>query len=417
MISIAEHHTDEKTIRAAAHGSDRRYDGALHALLRMVVVAAMLTVAACSSEGSQRQVVPSAAATTSADRPAERHRLGALAEGARMAEALVLPAEVDPALVYPGTSGVLTRTMLLVSVGHNDVIRDAATKNGLLTGFVSAGSDSTGSSFTTVLTHGVMRFPDESSATRAAEDLGHAASTSRGMLETESRQAVSLSGAPDTRFCLYKHHSGSNEGGSVDSMAFTPHGKFVVFTRVSSRTDTEAAAMTISAVDLQRPLLDSFAATDQGRFSELSSDPEGMYALSVGDDSGESGSYGPRGAAHFAYDQVRALQSFQEVGMTSVGIRGTYAYRTRDPEAAQLLAKVLADSAVRYRRIRSDTLVPATSPPEAGNSRCWSIAAGGNNSWHCVLSEGSYVGEIWAGSESEAHDLTARQQRAFAATR
>ncbi len=334
-----------------------------------------------------------------------------------MAEALVLPAETDPALVYPGVSGVLTRSMLLVSVGHNDVIRDAATRNGLLTGFITSSSDRPGTSFNKVFTHGVMRFPDKSSATRAADALAHAALTSRGMLETESRHAVSLPDAPDTQFSLYNLHSISSGTDRVESMAFTPHDKFVIFTIVSARTEAEATAATIRAADLQRPLLDSFAPTEESKFAELPTDPAGMYALSIGDESAESGAYGPRGAALFAYDQLSTLKIFQDVGMTAMGVRGTYTYRTRDPEAAQQLANALAESAVRYRRIRNDMLLPAASPSAAAASRCWSIAGAGSNSWHCVVSEGTYVGEIWADNETQAHDLTTEQQRAFAAAR
>ncbi|MEV6555470.1 hypothetical protein AB0M22_07130 [Nocardia sp. NPDC051756] len=390
----------------------------MHLLWRVAVVAAVLTLTACSSEDSQRQVEASAAATTTGNQPVDRQRIGALAEGARMAEAIALPAEVDPSLVYPGESGVLTRAMLLVSVGHNGAIRDAATKNGLLTGFVTSSSDASGSSFEKVVTQGIMRFPDRATATRAADDLADAALTSRGMLETDSRRAVTLPEASDTRFSLYDIHNASDRGDCVDSTAFTPHDRFVIFTRVSAKTEAQAAAATIRAAELQRPLLDSFAPTDDAKVADLSADPEGMYALSVGNDSGESGSYGPRGAALFAFDQLAALKLFQDAGMTAAGVRGTYAYRTRDPEAAQQLAQALADSAVRYRRIRDDRLLPAASPPEVAAARCWSIInAGSSNSWHCVVPQGRYVGEIWAGSAAEAHDLTTKQQRAFAAAR
>ncbi|MFF3222723.1 hypothetical protein ACFYV7_07990 [Nocardia suismassiliense] len=388
----------------------------MHPLLRAAVVAAVLTLTACASEDSHRQGAASEIESTTRNRPADQ-RVGALAEGTRMAEALVLPAETDPTLVYPGESGVLTRSMLLVSVGHNDVIRDAATKNGLLTGFITSSSDAPGTSFNKVLTHGVMRFPDESSATRAADDLADAALTSRGMLETESRHAVSLPDAPDTQFSLYNLHNISSGTDRVQSMAYTAHDKFVIFTIVSARTEVEATAATIRAADLQRPLLDSFTPTEGSKFAELSTDPARMYALSVGDDSAESGAYGPRGAALFAYDQLSTLRLFQDVGMTAMGVRGTYAYRTRDPEAAQQLANALAESAVRYRRLRNEILLPAASPSAAPASRCWSIAGANSNSWHCVLSEGTYVGEIWAGRESQAHDLTTKQQRAFAAAR
>ncbi|NUS92118.1 MAG: hypothetical protein HOQ36_06835 [Nocardia sp.] len=54
-----------------------------------------------------------------------------------MAEALAWPTEIDPAYVRHSSSGVLTGSRLMVTVGHNNEVAAAAEDHGLLAGFVS----------------------------------------------------------------------------------------------------------------------------------------------------------------------------------------------------------------------------------------------------------------------------------------
>ncbi|MCP2289037.1 hypothetical protein APR08_001954 [Nocardia amikacinitolerans] len=313
-----------------------------------------------------------------------------------MAEVLAVPTDIDPDVTVYGRAGVLTPALLLVMAGHNDAIKEAAERNGLLTGFIAHRTNGDRERRKD-LTHGVMRFPDDATARQAAADLADAAVHSRGMLESVARTPAPLPGAPESRFS-HKEERGRSEG-----MAFTPFREYVIHTSVRAATLDEVRQTTLRAIDLQGPLLDGFIPTRLVDYPDLPYDPDGVFALTIGDGDAQQGAYRRRGAVLFAQDQPRAASLFRQVGVNAMANKGTTVYRTDEPSGAQRLSTGLAEMQREHR--------PAPTAPGVPSSSCVSDPKGGANSWFCVVATGRYVGEIWAKTQDDAHRLLEEQYR------
>ncbi|MET7771958.1 hypothetical protein [Nocardia sp. NPDC005366] len=366
------------------------------------LTAVAITMSSCSTVAGTPQAQPSAAPTSkpvAVDLAAE----GALAEGVRMADVVAHPNDIDPDLTTPGSSGPLTRPFLLVNVGHNPDITAAADDNGMLAGYLTYHS-APGGHPRKGLTHGVIRFTDAATATTEADDLAQAAITSKGMLETADREAVPLAQAPETRF------SRAHQSSFYASMAFTPYREYVIYSAVNADDPATTEALTVTAAELQRPLLDTFVPTDPAKYAALQRDPSGVLALATGSGGAATGAYGPAGAALLAYDHRRLRTIFTEVGMDVMGVGDANLFRTRDEAGAKTLAGSLGAATVTYYTLGEAKLTPAASP-DVPDTTCWSATSTATSRWFCVLVRGRYVAEIWEKTEQEAFDIARAQYR------
>ncbi|NNH69242.1 hypothetical protein HLB23_05050 [Nocardia uniformis] len=286
-----------------------------------------------------------------------------------------------------------------------------ATQHNMLAGFKTYGGAPQGVARLS-LRIVVMRFLDAETAVRAADELAEVATTTTGISDDDVYQAAPLADEPEVRYSITKREK------SVGVRAFAPYHEYVIYTGVDAVTEVDAERTTKRAIELQRPLLDSFVATEPAKYAELPIDPEGVYGLALGTGyrRAREGTYGPRAASLMMYDQPRMLALFGDVGMTAAGVAGTTVYRTRDNAAAQQLAMVLSEFVVRHHNYDAQLLAPAATPPDSPNTQCWSTLAG-IRSWYCLVTEGRYVGEIWEGSKTEAHDLAIQQARALLTAR
>ncbi|MFD3508954.1 hypothetical protein [Nocardia sp. NPDC058666] len=375
------------------------------------VMAAVIMVSAC--EDPQPPVPAPVSTTTTTATPTttvrndeQRLHAGKLAEGARMAEVLTLPTDIDPAFVRAGQTGVLTEPMLTIMTDHNNALGAAATEHGMLTGFVSQRSN--GASMRgdiSWLTHGILRFPDTEAAQAAATALATTATTQSGMLQSGVWAATGLPDEPDARVLTMDNR------GKLEGMAFTPHAEFVVFTKIRAGGGLPEIERTVrAALALQRPALDSFTATPVADLPDLPYDPTGIHALAVGDGSASSGSFGPHGALLFADDQQAAVTLYREVGVSALGRKDSAVYRTADAAAAAKL------SAVTAAQIGGQTdWKQAPAPASVPGSACWTDADASR--WSCTVSSGPYFALVWAKSQDEAHTLTGQQHTALAAAK
>ncbi|MEV0033867.1 hypothetical protein [Nocardia sp. NPDC050793] len=375
-------------------------DCRVRSVLRVgALVAAMIALSSCYSDDVPASVATTtSAAPTSVLTPDQRRHQGMLAEGTRMADVLALPTDIDPDVTVYGRAGVLTSATLLVMAGHNDAIKAAADDNGLLTGAITHRTNGDRERRKD-LTHGVMRFPDAAAASKAAEDLADGAVNYRGLLESQSRTAAPLPGAPETQF------SHKEERGRVESMAFTAVREYVIYTWVRAGSREELERITLRALELQRPLLDEFRPTAAADYPELPYDPDGVFALAVGDGDAQQGAYRQRGAMLFAPDQPRAATLFREVGLNAMANKGTTVYRADDAAGAQRLSAALGEMQRAYQ--------PAQAPAGIPSATCLSKPEGGANSWFCLVTAGRYVGEIWAKTQDDAHRLLEQQHQAL----
>ncbi|TDP41080.1 DUF7373 family lipoprotein [Nocardia ignorata] len=369
-------------------------------------VAAMIMLSACEEQLPPVATSTSASApTTTATSPEQDLRTGELAEGFRMADVLTLGSDIDPTFVRRGPLGVLTGPMFTIMAGHNNAVSTAAAAEGLITGFaVQRSNGGETSADTQWLTHGIMRFPDKASATRAAGALATAATTQSGLLESGDWVVTDLPEAPDSRVVTMTNR------GRLDGMAFTPHREYVVFTRMSNGALPEIGKIIRAALERQRPELDSYAATPVAELAKVPFDPTGIHALAVGKGGASRGAFGRRAAAHYADDQQAARALFDRAGVSAFGVEGSIVYRAAD--AAGAAALLAADTA----EFGSDREWKSTAAPTAvPGSVCW--AETDESSWACLVSVGRYVAQVPADTEAEAHSLTAEQHRVLTAAK
>lgn len=377
----------------------------MRSVLRVgAVVAAMIALSSCYPEDvpTSASTTTSAAAPTSVLTPEQRRLQGMLAEGTRMADVLALPTDIDPEVTLYGRAGVLTSAMLVVMAGHSQEMKAVAERNGLLTGFISHRTNGDRERRKD-LTHGVMRFPDADTATKAAEEFGDTAASSPGLLQNEAQTPAPLPDAPETRFSYLE------DRGRFRGMAFTAVREYVIYTSVGATTRADLERIALRAIELQRPLLDDFRATPPADYPDLPYDPDGVYALAIGDGDAQRGAYRRRGAVLFAQDQPRAATLFGEVGLNAMANKDTTVYRTDDSSGAQRLSAALAEM--------QRELQPAPAAPGIPSSSCRSDPQGGANSWFCVVTTGRYVGEIWAKTQDDAHRLLEDQHRVLLAAK
>ncbi|WP_194824806.1 hypothetical protein [Nocardia sp. XZ_19_231] len=382
------------------------------------VLAAVIMVSACEDPGKVVRVPVSAtaAASTTAATPTtstiaqtddQRLAMGKLAEGMRIAEVLALPTDIDPAYRRHGNSNVLHSARLKVSAGHHNAIAAVADRHGLITGFVSERSNGgSGTADTDWLTHGVMRFRDAATATAAAADFAVAATEERGLLQSGEWTPATVPGSPSTRLVLLE------DRGRLTGMGFTPQGGFVVFTKVRAGGRPDIERTITKALEQQRPLLDSFTPTPERELATLPYDPDGIFELSVGDNSSGRGAYRQHGALLFAEDQQAAVALYREVGVVAMANKGTTVYRTGDAAgAARLAAATSAAIAAAWTK----SVAPA--PADVPGATCLTDGNSNANAWVCVVTGGRYVAEVWGKTQDETHAAAREQQRVLAAAK
>ncbi|MET9212818.1 MULTISPECIES: DUF7373 family lipoprotein [unclassified Nocardia] len=95
------------------------------------------------------------------------------------------------------------------------------------------------------------------------------------------------------------------------------------FTRVMGGAQPEHAATITRALERQRPLLDSFTATPEAELARLPYDPDGIFALSIGDSGSGRGAYRQHAALLFAEDQQAAVTLYRTVGVGALATKGS----------------------------------------------------------------------------------------------
>lgn len=380
----------------------------IHTMFATGAAAALLLSGCQSATEPEAPPAPTAAAPCTAATAATGENLfgdGALAEGSRMAEVLALPTDVDPAYIHHSSSGVLTAARLMVVAGHNNAISNAAEEHGMLAGFVTVRyAGDARSKDSRWLTHGIMRFRDSVSACAAAKDIDAAAERTRGMWDTADREPATLPGEPDTHFSVL------DQNGRLEGLAVTAHHNYVVYTEVQDRDRAELERVITRALELQRPLLDSFAPTPEAELARLPYDPDGIFALSVGANAVGPGAYRQRGAVLFAEDQAAAAQLYPEVGVSAMANKGTTVYRTTDSEGATRLREFLSAT---LATAHGKTTAPA--PADLPEASCLSDGKSHPNSWVCIVSAGRHVAEAWGRDQNEVHQLAQEQYTVLAA--
>lgn len=325
--------------------------------------------------------------------------LGVVVEGQRMANNVIGPWEVDPALTASFIFGaaVLPNAQALALIGPVELAA-AAGRHNFVNAFASARTEKNRK----ILLHAVLRFNDEGAATAAATDMGETAMQQQGA--DGPAQKLEIPGHPEARANSYTIVDRTT-GRWNAVRSFTAHGPYVLMQLAQSTDGADAAAQLVAkAIDLQVPEIDKFRATDPSEFTEISLDPAGLLARTIqlkGRDATftKNTTYEQRGALHFQSDAARSAKLFADTGVDLVAMANTNVYQTRDAEGA----KGVVDGF--YAEV-SPTARPANPVNNMPDSRCLGMNGSG---FYCLATADRYAIEASAPTLLAAQQMTAAQ--------
>lgn len=259
---------------------------------------------------------------------------GARIEGQRMADFVVGPWEVDPALVGEAFDGaVVIDGPDAVSDVFSDDIASVAIEHNVVSGF-----DSSRAADQKLFRAGALRFADAATAASATAGFNDAAATTGA--------PVTIPGHPDTRAVTLPYEDSKGVAWTV-VRSFTAHGPYSLYQRAAVEADVAgagdiAASLVAGTLDRQMPLIDQFRPTDPAALALLPVDPTGLLARTLPAPPSElsamvPGSYGPHGALFFEADPNGSAAMFGEAGVSQFVLGATKMYEAVNPQGAQRL--------------------------------------------------------------------------------
>lgn len=325
---------------------------------------------------------------------------GVIVEAQRMANYVVGPWEVDPALKARHSTGalVLDSTEALTQIGPAELAIVSGRHN-FINGFVSARQAKGGRT----LLNAVLRFSDPLTAAALVSDLGQ--TYPPAPTNSESAQRVSIPGHPDALATSYTVIDPETRRQRIAVRSFTFQGPYVLAQVVQSVDGLAPAAQLVAnTINIQRIIIDQFPATDPADFDEIALDPTGLLArtLPIPPDRAttvQDARFGKRGALHFQSDPVWSGALFDLTAMDLVARAKTNVYRLSDAYAALVVSDEFAAEAqaTAGKPVDGVEFMPA--------SRCVQHTLG----VYCVAPADRYVIEAQSRSLDDAHQQVAAQ--------
>ncbi len=331
---------------------------------------------------------------------------GGLIEGARMAEHVVGPWEIDPAL----TQGVMPTTIFkdasALPILLVERIAFAAGNHNFVTGFSSARRTAPDRMS---LVNAVLRFADPESAAAAATEFGDLA-VQPGIVDyLPTAQPVPVPNHPDTRASTYETTPPGSTTPETSVNAYTSHGPFVLVQQAQTPDGVgHGADMIAKTLDQQIPAIDKFEPTPAGELANLPVDDSGLLARTI-PETGDSVPaiknlvYGPHAALHFQIAPAASADLFADTGMDLLARGKPTVYRVRDGQAAaKMLEEFVAES-------QDSGDKPVASVPNMPDSRCMQHDDQLGSGVVCFATADRYLIEGSSAQLTDAHQQTAAQ--------
>ncbi|MGE2818243.1 DUF7373 family lipoprotein [Mycobacterium heidelbergense] len=337
---------------------------------------------------------------------------GGWVEARRMANNVVGPWEVDPALteVHCCVSGVVKdpaalNTTLAAPLG------DVVGKHNFLAGFASGKrSNLLGPHSIMDLTNVVLRFASAADAAAAVADMAaQSAALTPAYRSSRPTHPIAIPRYP-------RSTAVADTSEELESFvyAFTVHGAYVLCQQSGSGDGPHAAAQLVAAtLDKQLPSIDQFTPTPAEQLPGLALDPTGLLAHTLQGDqvSSSTGVYEPRADMHIdsrLAEPAKQWALFNAVGLQSVAWAGTTVYETRDGSAAARLVEEFASAelAYNYRPAAGIKGMPnakclAPPPPDPQINSIPGV--------FCFAAAGRYTIVVFTDQQVDAHQRAAAQ--------
>jgi hypothetical protein len=339
---------------------------------------------------------------------------GRLFEGRRMANYVIGPWQADSTVTAPGANSatVITEPKQLASAAWPP-ISGGAYNLPLVVGFVSE-RQTPGPAPQITLRNAVLRFVGPDVASQAAQNMTSAARHMPRIptvtpLVTEPEQALPVPGHPESSGTVLTFQEGDQTVRELT--ALTAHGPYVLVqvVRCAAGPDCETS-LAARTLDLQLPLIDTFAPTDANQFPTLPLDPTGLVARTLArpGDPVTGAVYQLAGALQLEDNPVQAGPLLSTAGVDDVSANLTTVYQAKDPASAQTLAGTYSDAAAKTPAAQAASPVPGLP-----QSRCTQVA--GSNGlvprYWCLAAAGRYTIKAVARQLDNAHQQIAAQYR------
>jgi hypothetical protein len=330
---------------------------------------------------------------------------GAVLDAQRMADVVVGPWEIDPALADAYPFAFSPGAMPIKPSALQAVLTLDAAQAGMAHNFINGYATARQAQAGKLLFNIVLRMADPDSATAAATEMAQA------IIDHPPPSTVPLTmtpmpipGHPEANAVSHSfpEYGGPRVWNVVDS--FTAHGPYVLVQTAQSTENLDVAAgLVAKTLDLQAPRVDQFTPTDPAQFPTLPRDPSGLLAKSLpvppkAGNVNTNSTFGQYGALHYQNDPAAAAKLFADAGVDTAISAGDWVFQARDSAGAG----AVADSAVKQTKGS-----PADPVPNMPGSHC--LALPDNNGFWCVATVDRYEFEVAATQLRDVHQQMAAQ--------
>lgn len=322
-----------------------------------------------------------------------------LLEARRMASALVVPTFIDPSYTRGGNFSTLPlRGPTAMSVLFAAPVPSVAQRAGMITGFSSARSNTTGA-----LLVAAFEFGTAAQATAAVPALTAAAVNK----DTDKGKAA----VPGYPAAAGVYGSTTESGAYLQS--FLAQGRIVLYVYIDDKKQTTAqqAALAAKTFKAQSAAFAAFKPTAPAALMQLLVDPEGMLSHTL-PNTGDNvtvvdGNMTAAGQLHYDTDPVGTKALFAKAGVDAVGGGRVTLYRAKTADGAAAVRDAFVAGTQKANSMRSYQL--ATPVPGA---KCLQDAL--NSKYYCVGVRTRYAFELSADSEGDINAATAAQYQLLA---
>lgn len=337
----------------------------------------------------------------------------AVLEANRIAEVVVGPWEVDPAIIEPAGLGlagfgglpILPEKLQLVTSEQAAEVGKA----GMITGYASTRKIPDQK----VLTNVVLEMQDPEAAKVAARDMPQKMLDYAGQYDfTKGTSIVPIPGHDDAFAVASTATKYQQEGLRQTVNSFTARGPFVLMQMAQTTGDvSEAVALVAKTLDLQKPAIDGFSPTPPPELVNLPKDPSGLLvrALPVApkeETFSNNATLGPRAMLHPEPNPVLASKTYGDSGVDVRVDADSSVFRTRDNAAAKTLA-------ANYSKTENRPVGPADAVPNLPGSICYELT--GAEKFACAGVFDRYTFAVYGKRLKDAHQMAAAQYLILAA--
>ncbi|MFD3461728.1 hypothetical protein ACFWVM_18600 [Nocardia fluminea] len=336
----------------------------------------------------------------------------ALVEARRIAEAMPLPTEIDPALNFTNR---FNQSRTFVDVSQYPLSRDLLMTReefnilapGFISGYYSEGRTDINANLSWTLNNYTLLFTDSEAAKKAVPTLGAKHQEALGA----NYEGTQLAKFPEAHAVWTPRSDAMYVWHSVE--------QFLVLTVVRDNLSDQIGSDDLRGIQAKaekvisalQPGLSKFTHTPRDKWWTLDRDIDGILAMtvpatndSVTNSATIPAAYRKHGALQVSLNISEDQKLFDETGVDVAAFNGGELYRTKSPEAAQLLEK---------RRLeRGRLFIVAPSPPGLPSAKCHENREkfrGANPRYYCTVTFGKYVAQISANQLADAHQRISAQ--------